>query len=176
MLQHICIYRTLWWGKQVSQRQILYVSRIWGAQSSQIQKDKMKNGGCQGLAGGWTGSVKWGQSFSFAGWRSSVDRWWRWLPTSVKVPNTTERYLSKWLRWWVLWYVYHFVTIENTCGAQLVKHPTLDFGSGHDLVLGEFEPGVGLWADSAKPAWDSLYLPLSLSAPPLLALSLTQNK
>ena len=47
--------------------------------------------------------------------------------------------------------------------AQLVKHPTLDFGSGHDLVLGEFEPGVGLWADSAKPAWDSLYLPLSLS-------------
>ena len=27
----------------------------------------------------------------------------------------------------------------------------LDFGSGHDLAVGEFEPRVGLWADSSEP-------------------------
>ena len=26
--------------------------------------------------------------------------------------------------------------------AQPVKHPTLDFGSGHDLTVGEFEPCI----------------------------------
>ena len=44
--------------------------------------------------------------------------------------------------------------------AQSVKHPTLDFGSGHDLmVLGI--PCMGLNADSEDPAWDSLSLTLS---------------
>ena len=32
--------------------------------------------------------------------------------------------------------------------AQLVKRPTLDFGSGHDLVVCEFEPHVGHCADT----------------------------
>ena len=52
--------------------------------------------------------------------------------------------------------------------AQLVKSPTLDFGSGHELVVRGTEPAVGLFedstelfADSTEPAWDSL----SLSAP-----------
>ena len=40
--------------------------------------------------------------------------------------------------------------------AQLVKHLTLDFGSGHDLTV------RGLWADSEEPAWDSLALFLPL--------------
>ena len=40
--------------------------------------------------------------------------------------------------------------------AQSVKRPTLDFGSGHDLVVCEIEPWVGLSADSVEPAWDSL--------------------
>ena len=40
--------------------------------------------------------------------------------------------------------------------AQSVKHPTLDFGSGHGLTVCEFEPCIGLCADSAQPAWDSL--------------------
>ena len=53
--------------------------------------------------------------------------------------------------------------------AQPVKHPTLDFGSGHDLRVRGFEPSVGLCADSVEPAWDSLPLP----APPLLMCSLT---
>ena len=48
---------------------------------------------------------------------------------------------------------------ENCWGAwvaQSFQRPTLDFGSGHDLVVCEFEPCIGLRADSAEPAWDSL--------------------
>ena len=40
--------------------------------------------------------------------------------------------------------------------AQSVKCPALDFGSGHDLKVREFEPHVGLPTDSMEPAWDSL--------------------
>ena len=59
--------------------------------------------------------------------------------------------------------------------AQSVKHPTLDFGSGHDLRVREFEPTPG----SALTVWSLLRIlsfSLSLSAPPLLALSLFHNK
>ena len=51
--------------------------------------------------------------------------------------------------------------------VQSVKHLTLDFSSGlsssHDLTVHE----VGLLADSAEAAWDSL------CAPPLLMLVIT---
>ena len=57
--------------------------------------------------------------------------------------------------------------------AQLVKHLTLDFSSGHDLMVHEFEPCIGLCDGSAEPAWDSLSP--SLSAPPLLALYLLKK-
>ena len=76
--------------------------------------------------------------------------------------------------------------------AQPAKHLTLGFGSGHDLTVCEFESHVGLYADSAEPAWDSvsLSLPLSLSKyadsvepawdsvslSASLSLSLSQNK
>ena len=46
--------------------------------------------------------------------------------------------------------------------AQPVKCPTLDFGLGHDLTVGELEPLIGLCADRAQPAWDSPSLPPSL--------------
>ena len=36
--------------------------------------------------------------------------------------------------------------------AQLVKHLTVDFGSGHDLMVCEFDPRIGLCADRAEPA------------------------
>ena len=49
--------------------------------------------------------------------------------------------------------------------AHSVKRLTLDFGSGHDLMVHEFKSCVGLGTDSAEPAWDSLSPPLSL--PPL---------
>ena len=57
--------------------------------------------------------------------------------------------------------------------AQSVKHPTLGFGSGHDLRVCGFEPCAWLCADSAGPAWDSLFLSLSLPLPPL-SLSLSK--
>ena len=44
--------------------------------------------------------------------------------------------------------------------AQSVKRQTLDFSSGHDLMVCEFEPCIRLCADSMEPAWDSLSLPL----------------
>ena len=56
----------------------------------------------------------------------------------------------------------------------LVKRPTLDFGSGHDLMVCELEPRVSLCADSPESVWDSLSP--SLSAPLLLALSLSLSK
>ena len=62
--------------------------------------------------------------------------------------------------------------------AQLVKRLTLDFGSGHDLAVHEFEL-VGLCADGTEPTWDSLSLPLSLLLPYSCAFSLSpppQNK
>ena len=56
--------------------------------------------------------------------------------------------------------------------AQSVKHPTLDFDSGHEFTVREFKPCLGLHADGAEPAgWDSLS---PLSAPS--ALSVTQNQ
>ena len=49
---------------------------------------------------------------------------------------------------------------QGPWGAQSVKHLTLDFNSGHDVTVHEFEPHV-LCADGVEPAWDSL--PFSLS-------------
>ena len=54
---------------------------------------------------------------------------------------------------------------RGTWVAQSVKRPTLDFGSGHDLMVCEFEPRLGLCADSLEPTWDSLSLPLPHSLP-----------
>ena len=48
-------------------------------------------------------------------------------------------------------------------GAQSVKCPTLDFSSGHDLVVLGIELRVGLCTNSMEPAWDSLFLPSPLS-------------
>ena len=62
--------------------------------------------------------------------------------------------------------------IGGTWVAQLVKNLILDFGSGHDLMVREFEPHIRFCADNAEPAWDSLS-PLSLSAPLSLILPLS---
>ena len=58
--------------------------------------------------------------------------------------------------------------------AQMVKHLTLGFSSGHDLMVCGIEPYVGLCADSAEPVWDSLSP--SLSGPPLLSRSWSLSK
>ena len=60
--------------------------------------------------------------------------------------------------------------------AQWVKRPTLDFDSGHDLMVCGIEPHMGLHADSSGPAWDSHSLPPSLSVSLCLSLSLKINK
>ena len=52
--------------------------------------------------------------------------------------------------------------------------PILVSARVHDLMVREFEPGVGLQTDIMEPAWD--FLSLSLSAPPLLNLSLSLSK
>ena len=57
------------------------------------------------------------------------------------------------------------VSSRGTCVAQLVKCPTLGFGSGHDLRVCEFKPHTGLHTDSSEPAWDSFSLLLSLPLP-----------
>ena len=61
----------------------------------------------------------------------------------------------------------------GTWGAWSVKRRSLDFCSGRDLTVREFEPHVVLCADGWEPAWGSLSS--SLSAPPWLehALSLS---
>ena len=66
--------------------------------------------------------------------------------------------------------------------AQLVKRPTSAQGmisqfSGHDLTVCEFEPGVGLCADSSEPGTCfgfSVSLSLCPSATHALSLSLSK--
>ena len=66
------------------------------------------------------------------------------------------------------YYIYHDWV------AQSVKHPTLDFHSGHHFIVREFKPHIGLCSDNVEPAWGSLSsFP---SAPPLLACSLSLSK
>ena len=62
---------------------------------------------------------------------------------------------------------YEEYTTGGAWVAQSVKHLTLDFASGHDLTVLEFEPYFGLCADSTECAWDSL----SLCPSPAYALS-----
>ena len=60
--------------------------------------------------------------------------------------------------------------------AQSVERPTLDFGSGRDLTVCEFEPRVGLCADSVERAWDSLSVSLCLSVSLSLLLPCSLSK
>ena len=80
------------------------------------------------------------------------------------------------IKYQILWkIVWEFLLKQNMQGArvvQAVKCLALDFGSGHDLGVREIEPCMGLRGDSSEPALDPL--PPSLSAPPLLTLSLSK--
>ena len=57
---------------------------------------------------------------------------------------------------------------------QLVKPPTLDFSSGYDLIGHDLPDLTSGSVCNVEPAWDSLFP--SLSAPPLLTLSLKINE
>ena len=63
---------------------------------------------------------------------------------------------------------------RGTWVARWVKLPTLGFGSGHDLQVGEFKPHLGLCIEREEPAWDSF--PLSLTHSCSLYLSLKINR
>ena len=58
--------------------------------------------------------------------------------------------------------------------AQSVKHPTLGFGSGLNLMAGGIKPRTGLCADSTDPASDSLSP--SLFVPPIFMHTLSLSK
>ena len=68
-------------------------------------------------------------------------------------------------------------TKQDAWVAQSAKQPTLDFGSGHKLMVLETEPHIGLCAVLTAQNLLEILSPF-LSAPPLLtcALSLSQNK
>ena len=51
-----------------------------------------------------------------------------------------------------------------------------DLSSGHDLMVREFKPRVGLCADSSEPGAASDSVSPSLSAPPLLMLCLSLSQ
>ena len=57
--------------------------------------------------------------------------------------------------------------------SQSVKHPILEFSSGHEFTVGDIEPCTGLHADSTEPAWDSPSPSLSAPHPLTLSLSLS---
>ena len=70
--------------------------------------------------------------------------------------------------------VYSKLPFSATWVAQSVKLLTFDFGSGHDLMVCDFEPHIGLWTGSTEPARESLSP--SPSAPPLLTKNLSLSK
>ena len=55
---------------------------------------------------------------------------------------------------------------------QSVKHPTLDFSSGHDLTICKFEPRHQLCTDSMEPVW--YFVSFSLCPSPACSLSLSK--
>ena len=58
--------------------------------------------------------------------------------------------------------------------AQLVKDLTLDSGSGHDLMVHDFEPHIGLYTERGACLGFSLSLSLSLCPSPPYAHAHTQ--
>ena len=68
--------------------------------------------------------------------------------------------------------VYVCIKIYNILGllSGSITCPTLDFGSGHDITVHEFQICIGLHADGVEPAWDSLSLPL----PPSVCLRINK--
>ena len=59
--------------------------------------------------------------------------------------------------------------------APSIKHPTLDFGSDHDLMVCGIELHVRLCADSVELAWDSLSPSLCSSRLRMCSLPLKIN-
>ena len=92
-----------------------------------------------------------------------------------QVQNTWELFKSNPTVYWVSFNGAETKAVKGGVWvAQSVKRVTPDFGSGHDLMVREFEPHFRLRTGSVEPGQDSLSPSLSVS--PLLAFSLSQNK
>ena len=66
--------------------------------------------------------------------------------------------------------------MEHLNGSVGSEHLTLGFSSGHDFMVRELEPQVGLRPESAEPGWDSPSLSLCLYPAHMHTLSLKINK
>ena len=55
--------------------------------------------------------------------------------------------------------------------AQSVKHPTVSFGSGHELTVHGYQAPHGI--HTLEPAWDSFSPSLTASPPVIVSFSLT---
>ena len=79
-----------------------------------------------------------------------------------------------------LYFYLELFKFQGACMVQSLNHPTLNPGSGHDLMVCETEPCNGLCVDSLEPAWDFFPPPLSLPLPHslmcALSLSLSLSK
>ena len=95
---------------------------------------------------------------------------WEGRPSGVR-PSVCASVATMSVRGPGWWSLFKMIEARGAWGAQSIQHPTLGFGSGHDLNIFGFEPCVGLCVDSTEPAWDSFSLPLCSSP----ALSLSQN-
>ena len=81
--------------------------------------------------------------------------------------------------WWVQTVDYYSAVKKKEHAVRALGGSvgyTSHFGSGHDLAIREFEPRVGLWADSSEPgACFGFCVSLSLCPTPLtLCLSLSR--
>ena len=67
-------------------------------------------------------------------------------------------------------------TFQSAWVAQLVRHLTCGFGSGHDLTVHEFKPHIRLCADISEPgASFEFCVSLSLCPSPACTVSLSQK-
>ena len=83
------------------------------------------------------------------------------LPISLSFPHSQKQCLNKHLKYKL-----------GCLGGSVSK--VSNFGSGHDLTVREFEPYIGLCADSSEPgACFGFCVSFSLSAPPRLKLCLS---
>ena len=98
-------------------------------------------------------------------------KWKPEIPSTAKATHKDLR-LLKWS-----FYFFKVIQPQGRLGGSVGK--ASDFGSGHDLTVCEFQPCVGLCADSSEPgACFGFCVSLSLSPPMLtlcLSLSLSQK-
>ena len=98
---------------------------------------------------------------------------WSWLKIEkfhVQEKETREMWRPLTARSPLCWFK-NGILLGRLCGSVSWAS---DFGSGHDLMVCEFEPCVRLCADGGEPAQDSLFPPLSGAPPLVLSLSLSK--